>query len=244
MRVGITGQAGFIGTHLADCVSRRAGMELVPFDDGFFSDDSLLRQFARSCDVIVHLAAASRMPSEQELYDLNVGLVKKLIAAMEAENVSPLVMFSSSTHEVRDTAYGRAKLEGRMLFEAWAKRRKASFVGFVFPNIYGPGARVHYASFVANFAWEINHGEVPKIMVDAVLPLKYVGNLCEFICSYMGHDGVSRVEVPFDMQMRVSDILSIFYMFSRMSAADIKASIRSDSNLKNLHDTFVGYMDR
>lgn len=241
MRVGITGQAGFIGTHLAKYVQERSDTILVPFEDGFFSDDGRLRDFVKRCDVIIHLAAASRMPSEQELYNLNVGLVKKVIAAMEVENVMPLVMFSSSTHEVRDTAYGRAKLDGRMLFEAWAKRHNASFVGFVFPNVYGPGAKVHYASFVANFAWEINHGEVPKIMVDAILPLKYVGNLCEFIGSYFEYCGVERIEVPFDMQMKVTDILSIFYMFSKMSVTDVKSSLCFDNNLKNLYDTFVDY---
>lgn len=241
MKVGITGQAGFIGTHLAQYVQGRTDTELVHFEDEFFSDVRRLRDFVKSCDIIVHLAAASRMPSEEELYSLNVGLVQKVIDAMEAERVTPLVMFSSSTHELRDTAYGRAKLEGRKLFESWANRNNASFVGFVFPNIYGPGAKVHYASFVANFAWEINHGEVPKIMVDATLPLKYVGNLCEIIGSYFGYRGVSRVEVPFDMQMKVSDVLSIFYMFSRMSVNDIKSSLCFDNNIKNLYDTFVSY---
>lgn len=243
MRVGITGQAGFIGTHLAKYVQERSDTVLVPFEDGFFSDDGKLRDFVKRCDVIIHLAAASRMPSEQELYDLNVGLVEKVIAAMEAENVTPLVMFSSSTHEVRDTAYGRAKREGRILFEAWAKRHNASFVGFVFPNVYGPGAKVHYASFIANFAWEINHGETPKIMVDAMLPLKYVGNLCKFIGSYFEYCGVARVEVPFDMQLKVSDVLSIFYMFSRMSAHDVEPSLSFDNNLKSLYCTFVSYAD-
>lgn len=241
MRIGITGQAGFIGTHLADYISKRSNTGLVTFEDGFFQDESLLRQFVRSCDVIVHLAAASRMPSEQELYDLNVGLVKKVIAAMEAEKVTPLVMFSSSTHETRDTAYGRAKLEGRKLFEEWAKRNNASFVGFVFPNIYGPGARVHYASFIANFAWEINHGETPKVMVDAMLPLKYVCNLCEFIGARFDYKGISRIEVPFDMQMRVTDILSVFYMFSKMSTLDIYSALCFENNMKNLYDTFVSY---
>jgi UDP-2-acetamido-2,6-beta-L-arabino-hexul-4-ose reductase len=241
MRVGITGQSGFIGTHLAKYVQKRSDTVLVPFEDGFFSDDGKLREFVNRCDVIIHLAAASRMPSEQELYNLNVGLVKKVIAAMEAENVMPLVIFSSSTHEVRDTAYGRAKMEGRMLFETWAKRHKASFVGFVFPNIYGPGAKVHYASFIANFAWEINHGVTPKVKVDAALPLKYVRNLCEFIGSYFEYKGVSRIEVPFDVYMKVTDILSLFYMFSKMSAADVKSYLWFNNNLKNLHDTFLSY---
>ena len=125
MKVGITGQSGFIGTHLATYVENRSDLKLMPFEDGFFDDDIRLRSFVKQCDVIVHLAAASRMPSEEDLYNLNVGLVQKIIDAMEAEEVRPHVVFSSSTHETRDTAYGRAKLEGRKRFEGWARRNGA-----------------------------------------------------------------------------------------------------------------------
>lgn len=241
MKVGITGQSGFIGTHLADYVTQRADTELIPFEDGYFADMQKLRQFVRSCDVIVHLAAASRMPSEDELYNLNVGLVQQVIDAMESEKVTPLVMFSSSTHETRDTAYGRAKLECRKRFAAWAERNGASFVGFVFPNIYGPGARVHYASFIANFAWELQHDEEPKIMVDALMSLKYVGELCRFIGERFGESGIKRIEVPCDFQLKVSDILSLFRMFN--IAPELVHNICGDNNLKNLYTTFIGYRD-
>lgn len=238
-RVGITGQAGFIGTHLAAYVTERADTELVPFEDAFFSDEAKLRAFVKQCDVIVHLAAASRMPSEDELYKLNVGLVQQVIDAMEAEKVTPLVMFSSSTHEVRDTAYGKAKLEGRKRFEEWARRNDASFVGFVFPNIYGPGARVHYASFIANFAWELQHGEEPKVLVDASIRLKYVANLCAFIGERFGFTGVERIEVPHDFELKVTDILALFRMFKDMP--DVGQLIGADNNVKNLYTTFLGY---
>lgn len=235
-RVGITGQAGFIGTHLANAVMEREDLELVRFEDGYFDDEAKLRGFVKECDVLVHLAAASRMPSEQELYDLNMGLVKKAIAAMEAEQVTPLVMFSSSTHETRDTAYGRAKLAGRKLFEKWAERNGAAFIGFVFPNIFGPGARVHYASFIANFAWELQHGGEPKILVDALLKLKYVGNLCKFIMERFDHKGVERIEVPHDFEMKVSDVLAIFRLF-----AELQAPVEGDNSIGNLYRTFIGY---
>ena len=241
MRVGITGQAGFIGTHLADYVTQRADTELVPFEDGYFADVQKLRQFVRSCDVIVHLAAASRMSSENELYDLNVGLVQQVIDAMEFERVVPLVMFSSSTHETRDTAYGRAKLEGRKRFVAWAERNGASFIGFVFPNIYGPGARVHYASFIANFAWELQHGEEPKVMVDALMKLKYVGNLCSFIGERFGFKGVDRIEVPFDFELRVSDVLGVFKVYLALPERCRNELMARDNNLRNLLITFNSY---
>ena len=241
IRVGITGQAGFIGTHLARYVQERTDAELVPFEDEFFSDEGKLRNFVKSCDVIVHLAAASRMPSEEALYNLNVSLVQQVVNAMETEKVKPLVLFSSSTHETRDTAYGKAKLEGRKRFEQWAERNGASFVGFVFPNIYGPGARVHYASFMANFAWELQHGEQPKIMVDAPMSLKYVGDLCELIGQYFNHVGIDRVEVPYDIRLKVSDILDLFRIFNTMQDVRLNPEWTCDNNLKNLYKTFLSY---
>ena len=241
MKVGITGQSGFIGTHLAAYVSERADTELVPFEDAYFSDKAKLRAFVRECDVLVHLAAASRMPSEEELYNLNVGLVQQVIDAMEAERVKPHVMFSSSTHEVRDTAYGKAKLEGRKRFASWAEKSGAAFTGFVFPNIYGPGARVHYASFIANFAWELQHGDEPKVMVDASMKLKYIDNLCSFIGERFSFSGIERVEVPWDFELKVSDVLGIFRMFMGLSAESLARLSECDNNLKNLYLTFKGY---
>ena len=241
IKVGITGQPGFIGTHLAQYVTEREDAELVPFEDGYFLEELKLRAFVKSCDVIVHLAAASRMPSVDELYNLNVGLVQKVIDAMEAEKVTPHVMFSSSTHETRDTAYGWAKLEGRQRFEAWARKNGAAFTGFIFPNIYGPGARVHYASFIANFAWELQHGEEPKVMIDATLPLKYVGNLCKYIGDFFCDTAISRIEVPFDFQLKVTDILALFKLFNEVPCDVLNKCLAWNNNLKNLFETFKSY---
>lgn len=240
-RIGITGQSGFIGSHLAEYIEQRSDAALVPFEDVYFQDDALLRKFVKNCDVVVHLAAASRMPVDDDLYRTNVGLVKQVIDAMENEGVTPLVMFSSSTHETRDTAYGRAKLEGRKMFERWAKRSGGSFVGFVFPNIYGPGARVHYASFIANFAWELNHGAEPRILNDALLKLKYVGNLCAFIGEYFDHRGISRIEVPNDFELKVSDVLGLFRLFKSAAEKISDKDFEGNGNLCNLYNTFVSY---
>ena len=244
-RVGITGQSGFIGTHLANYVEGRDDTTLVPFEDAFFSDEKKLRGFVKSCDVIIHLAAATRMPSEDELYNLNVGLVQKVIDAMEAEGATPLVMFASSTHEVRDTAYGRAKREGRKRFEDWARRNGASFAGFVLPNIYGPGAKVHYVSFIANFAWELNHGEKPKVIVDALLKLKYIGNLCKYLGEHFSFSDIARIEIPHDMELKVTDVLDTFQMFHAMTEAGLSDRLaewtETDNNISNLYKTFLSY---
>lgn len=218
IRIGITGQAGFIGTHLAEYVGKCGDFALVPFEDAYFADPLKLRAFVKKCDVLVHLAAASRMPSEAEPVCAQCWVGATGDRGNGGGGVTPRVMFATSTHETRDTAYGRAKLEGRRLFEDWAKEHNADFVGFVFPNIFGPGARVHYASFIANFAWELQHGGKPEIKVDALMRLKYVGSLIEFMMGFIDSKGVARIEVPHDFELKVSDVLTLFKMFQALPA--------------------------
>ena len=61
MKVGITGQAGFVGTHLFNTLKLHPEtFECVPFEDAFFDDPARLLDFVKSCDVVVHLAAVNR----------------------------------------------------------------------------------------------------------------------------------------------------------------------------------------
>ena len=145
IKVGITGQAGFVGTHLYNTLGLYPEeFERIPFEDSFFKEENLLGNFVKQCDVIVHLAAINRHPDPQVIYDTNLLLVRQLITAMEKEQVTPYVQFSSSTQEERENEYGKSKREGRALLEEWAKRNKSSFTGMVVPNVYGPFGRPNY----------------------------------------------------------------------------------------------------
>ncbi|MEG1405995.1 MAG: NAD-dependent epimerase/dehydratase family protein, partial [Alistipes sp.] len=174
LKIGITGQAGFVGTHLFNKLGLTPEKYTrIPFEDAFFSDESRLRAFVRQCDVIVHLAAMNRNPDPQVIYDTNIQLVNQLIAAMEAEGVAPHVLFSSSTQEERDNEYGKSKREGREMLEQWALRRGASFTGMVVPNVYGPFGRPNYNSFIATFCHKLTHGEQPEVLQDSLVNLIY-----------------------------------------------------------------------
>ena len=91
IRVGITGQSGFIGTHLYNTFGLYPGeFERILFLDDFFHDDAALRKFVRQCDVIVHLSALNRHSYPKVLYDTNMRLVSQLIACMDAEKELPV----------------------------------------------------------------------------------------------------------------------------------------------------------
>jgi UDP-2-acetamido-2,6-beta-L-arabino-hexul-4-ose reductase len=121
LRIGITGQAGFIGTHLYNYLKiRNEEVVVIPFRDDFFEQQSKLERFVNDCDTIVHLAALNRHNETQTIYDTNVKLVSQLIEALENTDNKPHILFSSSTQEERDNVFGKSKLEGRRLFSEWA----------------------------------------------------------------------------------------------------------------------------
>ena len=80
--IGITGQSGFIGTHLYNRLSiDKSKYKLIPFSDDYFSNDDLLDYFVSNCDCIVHLAALNRHSEADEILRTNIRLVEQLIQA-------------------------------------------------------------------------------------------------------------------------------------------------------------------
>lgn len=246
-RVGITGQAGFVGTHLFNHLGLQPDkFERIPFEDNFFSDKKILHEFVSQCDVIVHLAAMNRHENPQVIYDTNIELVEKLIEAMESENVTPHILFSSSTQEELDNLYGKSKQEGRKLFENWAKRIGATFTGMVVPNVYGEFSRPNYNTFIATFAHKLINGESPQVMVDNSVKLIYVSSLCQHIISKISNSTSQTIErdlVPYDFEKKVTEILALFENFKILYVDKGIIPVLSDKNDINLFNTFRSYID-
>jgi UDP-2-acetamido-2,6-beta-L-arabino-hexul-4-ose reductase len=182
LKIGITGQAGFMGTHLFNTLGLYPEkFERIPFKDAFFSDEGKLNEFVQCCDVVVHLAAMNRHNEPEIIYQTNIRLVKQLISACETTNSAPHILFSSSTQEERDNLYGKSKKEGRELFEKWADRNNAQFTGLVIPNVFGPFGNPFYNSVIATFCHQLTHNETPKIEIDGEIKLIYVGELVKEI---------------------------------------------------------------
>lgn len=250
LKVGITGQQGFVGTHLYNELGLLVDEVVrISFEDSYFSNELQLRKFVKQCDVIVHLAAVNRHLDMQVLYDTNIRLVKQLIVAMEAEQVTPYILFSSSTQEERDNEYGKSKREGRELFEAWAKKNQASFTGMVVPNVYGPFGQPNYNSFIATFCHKLTHGEQPEVLQDSDVKLIYIGSLCRYIitkiCSYYDCEKkiVERVEVPYDFEKKVTDILGLLNSYKKSYFDQGFIPFLKNKDEVNLFNTFRCYID-
>ena len=127
MRVGITGQDGFIGTNLFNSLNTAKNIfETIPFEDAFFLDHNSLETWVTKCDVIVHLAAMSRHADSKVLYNTNINLANKIIAAIDKTNSKPHIIYTSSIQEECDTEYGKSKKESRLMFKNWSEKKKCS----------------------------------------------------------------------------------------------------------------------
>jgi UDP-2-acetamido-2,6-beta-L-arabino-hexul-4-ose reductase len=183
-KIGITGQAGFIGTHLYNTLRlNKDKYQCIPFKDKYFQKEDTLDAFVTQCDVIVHLAAMNRHNDPDVLYRTNIELVQKLIASMERTQSKPYVIMSSSLQEERDNLYGRSKREGRELFNQWADRNDAAFTGLIIPNVFGPFGVPFYNSVISTFSHQVVNNLEAKIEVDACLKLIYVGDLVDRMIS-------------------------------------------------------------
>lgn len=239
IKVGITGQNGFIGNHLFNYLNRQSDIELKPFAKEYFNDAAALRRFVAGCDVIVHLAAISRHPDGQFMYDTNMQLTRQLISALEAEHVTPKILFASTTHENRDTLYHASKRDGRRLLEEWAAKNGGSTVCLLMPNAFGPFSRPDYNSMVATFCHKVAHCETPEIMVDAPVKLIYINELCREIYDVITGKNQGTVYSPLhSAEKKVSEILALLEHFRELY---LKQGIIPEFNDAFEHDLFNSF---
>lgn len=245
LKIGITGQEGFVGTHLYNTLKLApTKFSCVDYNINFFSDEFKLDNFVSQCDVIVHLAALNRHNNPAVIYNTNIELVQKLIISLERTNSKAHILFSSSSQEERDNPYGKSKKEGRILLEKWASINGGSITGLIIPNVFGPFGYPYYNSVVATFSHQITHGETPEIDVDGELKLIYVGELVSKIIKKAEEKkNESLCHVPHTTIAKVSEILNLLKKFK--AEYQDKGEIPPINNTfeLNLFNTFRCYID-
>ncbi len=213
IKIGITGQSGFIGTHLYNYIGLQKNIKRVEFRDEFFQEESLLDAFVSECEVIVHLAALNRHPDPVVIYNTNVDLVKQLIASCERTGSHPHIIHASSTQEDTGTVYGESKKEGRKRFSDWANRHNGTYSGLIIPNVFGPFCKPNYNSFVATFAYKLIQEEIPEIHIDATVELIYVQDLVLKILEIINNGTYEEIRIPGTGKIKVSELLDKFKVY-------------------------------
>ncbi len=245
IKIGITGQNGFIGSHLYNTLSLTPEKyECVGFDKNFFEEPQKLDAFVEKCDVIVHLAAMNRHPDPEVIYHQNIELVKSLVASLQRTGSKAHVLFSSSSQEEKDNLYGKSKKEGRSLLSNWAKNNGGTFTGMIIPNVFGPFCKPNYNSFIATFCHKLTHGESPTIDVDGEVSLIYVGELVqEIIDQILAGKTTEEYVVPFTSSIKVSEVLGKLEHYKKLYFETGEIPELNSSFDYQLFNTFRCYFD-
>ncbi len=214
IKVGITGQNGFIGNHLFNFLGLQKEIELIGFEKSYFENDAELDGFVTQCDTIVHLAAMNRHEDPNQIYQTNISLVEILIASCLRTKKVPHIIFSSSTQEDADNMYGKSKFLGRSALETWASQSGGKTTGLVIPNVFGPFGKPFYNSVVATFCHQLTTGQTPAINVDGAVKLIYVNELISHIYKVIIDDVTGKMIVPHTKEIKVSEILTLLESFT------------------------------
>jgi UDP-2-acetamido-2,6-beta-L-arabino-hexul-4-ose reductase len=244
LRIGVTGQNGFVGYHLSQTIKYCTDFELINFEKDYFIDEIGLDAFVSNCDVIVHLAAMNRHSDAQVIYDTNISLVQSLIEALKRTNAKPHVLMSSSIQEERDNLYGKSKKEGRELLETWASNAGAKFTGLLIPNVFGPFGLPNYNSVVASFCHQVTRGMQPKIDIDGDLKLIYVGDLVEEILRLVKEKPLtSKLSIAHTKEIKVSEILRLIQGFESQYHQNAEIPSFASKFELDLFNTFRTYFE-
>jgi len=182
MKILITGNKGFIGTHLERKLIER-GHEIVGMSEGDMVECGISDQ---EFDLVYHLAAKTNYDDKPSyLWLENVLLVAELMEAIK----TPRVIYASSQavygeypypgglggsfseadyEDVPESAYGLSKLHGEQVAHLIGNRRGIEVVSLRYSIVLGPGQRytTPYAGVLRNFVHAVMNGYRPMIFDD------------------------------------------------------------------------------
>lgn len=196
-RIAITGAEGFIGQHLRlllEPYEAHGEVAIIPLARKDLDNVTLPRKIS-GVDAIVHLAGMNR-GTETEIYDTNMRLLRGLLTACDVAEVKPHVLFPSSTHESRDSAYGRSKRDGAALLHEWAAKRAASATSFVFPHVFGEFARPFHNSGIATMCHQLSKGEPSEVNEEGSFELLHARSAVARIWRAIVDAEAGHVPVP------------------------------------------------
>jgi len=241
LKISITGQNGFIGSHLLNYLFyKRDDIEIIDFKKSFFNDEKSLDKITSNADVIVHLAGLNRNEDDKFLYKENLRLTENLISSIKRTNYKGKIIFASSIQENLSSAYGKSKRDSSLKFQNNLKDNKFKFSSLLIPNVYGPFCKPFYNSFIATFSDNIIKNKQVDI-VDSKVKLIYIDNLIKNIEDAINSSNI-LINVKEDITITVSKTHDLLKEF-KLQYYDEGTIPKLDSEFKfNLFNTFVSYI--
>lgn len=171
MKILVTGARGFVGKNLVCELRNRGEKDIVEFDVD--TPMETLKDAAKDCGFVFHLAGVNRPQNEQEFMEGNFGFTSTLLDTLETAGNKAPVLITSSIQAALDNPYGRSKKAGEDLLFAYGLRTGAPVFVYRMPNVFGKWCRPNYNSAVATFCHNIAR-DLPVQVKDPAIELSLV----------------------------------------------------------------------
>ena len=207
MKIFITGNLGFIGTHLSALLIKN-GHVVIGFDKkkpsgnekykcihGNVLDGDLLNKCTSdNINLIIHLAAEHKdnIKPKSLYHDVNVKGTQNIITACEFNDINRIIFTSTvavyglNQNETNEDSvakpfndYGQSKLQAEQLLEIWYNKKNDRTLSIIRPTIiFGEGNRGNVFNLMKQIA---NNRFMMVGSGENKKSIAYVGNLIEFI---------------------------------------------------------------
>tara|TARA_R110001592_G_scaffold72198_3_gene220605 strand:+ start:5122 stop:6201 length:1080 start_codon:yes stop_codon:yes gene_type:complete len=234
MKIAITGETGFLGYHLTQYYKWIKQYDVVKLSRNYLNNISLLKD----CDLLIHCAGVNKDTSKNRLhgedtsyYKANILLAQNLVKALNKNNISIDIKFTSSTQEDNNNEYGNSKIESKKILSKYCKDHNTKFESYKIPNIFGPFGKPNYNSFINTFCHNIVNN-IPCTYNDATVPLSYVYDVARVLDNQTKNYNVSKI------------IVSKTYHLLKSFHNDYSQGIIPNLNntfKKNLFNTYRGF---
>ena len=265
MNILITGAKGFVGRNLtASLESIRDGKDRVHRIEGLedpseltiytYDIDSTLEEldtYCKDADFVFNLAGVNRPKNQEDFMKGNFGFASTLLDTLKKHGNKAPVMLSSSiqaslTGRFAGSEYGKSKLAGEELFQAYSEETGAKVLIYRFPNLFGKWCRPNYNSAVATFSSNIANG-LPIQVNDrnTELELLYIDDLVEeMLLALSGkehRDEKGYCFCPVTFKKTLGEIVDLLYSFKE-SRRDLSVPDMSDGFTKRLYANYLSYL--
>lgn len=265
MNILITGAKGFVGRNLTaslesirdgkDRVHRIEGLEdpseLTIYTYDIDSTPEELDTYCRDADFVFNLAGVNRPKNQEDFMKGNFGFASTLLDTLKKHGNKAPVMLSSSiqaslTGRFAGSEYGKSKLAGEELFQAYSKETGAKVLIYRFPNLFGKWCRPNYNSAVATFSNNIANG-LPIQVNDrnTELELLYIDDLVEEMLLALNgkehRDEKGYCYCPVTFRKTLGEIVDLLYSFKE-SRRDLSVPDMSDGFTKRLYANYLSYL--
>ena len=213
-KVGITGSNGFIGWHLCNILSLDIGkFEIIKFPRSCFDRNTEIDSYVNKCNIIIHLAGINRHGDQNYIYEKNIELANNLINSLTRTRFKGHLIYSSSIHENKESAFGRSKKNSRELLEEFSIKNNILFSGLLIPNVFGAFGVPYYNSVISTFCHQLVNNEIPIIQTDTTLNLIYINDLVKIIINLFKNESNETINIAYTDTFKLSEILYILNNF-------------------------------